>query len=175
MNGLDSYGMFTSIASGGKVSIADILAYNGLGQSMYFTLAITNSTPFTLGDINLNFDSKFNSFSGTLNDFNQSYSLMGIGIGADGTVYSSGNANTPVVAAYIVGVGSSINTSGQPFPDAAISWSSVCPYDTTVSYTSGSLSTSALITVIGVPEPSTIALSALGAFGLILASRKGIK
>ncbi|HTK32998.1 MAG TPA: PEP-CTERM sorting domain-containing protein [Candidatus Paceibacterota bacterium] len=169
-NNYSSFGQFNAIANGSTVNITNIFRSGSVGQSVYFTLAMTNSTPFTLSQVNMTSTDPYTSLSGSLGDFGVSYTGMGIGIGVDGTVYTSGNANTPVYAIYIIGLGRTIDITGQSVSDAQASWAAGCPFTTQTTFSLGSLTSSAQVTFVDpVPEPSTFALAGLGGLTILLA------
>ena len=167
-NGLTSYGSWQSIPNNGSVNISNIF-YGG----MYCALAVTSSIPFTLASIYSTQTSPFFSFAGTIGDDGFTYSLFGIGIAPDGTVYTSGNANTLVDAVFIVGYRYHINIGNSTLEQALQAWQSLTPFGYTVSYTENNLFSSGTVNFIDpVPEPSTIALSIFGGLIVLISLKK---
>lgn len=75
---------------------------------------------------------------------------MGIGIGTNGTIYTSGNAGSPVYAAYIVGVGETFDTSGS-LSNALAAWAPQCPFTATNTYSLTNTTNSAQISFFDTP------------------------
>lgn len=173
-NGLSSYGSWTSIPDGSSNNVSSIFHSGATGGCMYWALAVTNSVPFTLASIYSTQTSPFFSGAGTLGDDGLTYTMFGEGISSNGTLYTSGNADTLVNAAYIVGYGFVINISGTP-TQAAQEWSSSTPFSVTMSYTVGGQTASVTENFITpVPEPGTLALAMIGIgfWALVILTRK---
>lgn len=173
LHGLNSYGSWQSVPNGSVMHVTNIFSSTTGGGAIYHTLAVTSSVPFTLAGIYSSQWSPLFSFSGTMGDDGATYSLLGIGIGSDGTVYTSGNANTPVNAVYLIGYGYSIDITGQTLSQALNAWGPLTPFTEHVSYTVNGSSVEGFATfVTSVPEPSTTALCALGGIGLFALIRR---
>ena len=174
-NGLPAYGVWTSIPNGSSNNVSSIFYSGSSGARMYWAVAITNSVPFTLSSVYSTQTSPFFDFSGTLGDDGFTYSLFGEGVNSNGVVYTTGNADTLVSRAYLVGYSYSIGTSGSTPDQAAQAWSSSTPFAVTMTYTSGGLTTSTTQNFITpTPEPGTPALAAtgIGFWALVILIRK---
>ena len=170
-NNLESYGMFQAIPCGSSVSITNVLNVNGVGQSLRYSMTITDSVPFTLSGILYTLNDKFSSYSGKLGDYGISYSNFGEGVGVDGTIYNSGNAETPVVAIYAIGWGSGFDVSTPSFTDALKTWGPLLPDVETIQLQNGTTKASSSITyveVVPVPETSTNILMITGGIMVLL-------
>jgi hypothetical protein len=163
MNGLPSYGLYSSIANNSSINITNLFGTTTGGSSLFYTISITNSTPFTLSQIGISIDDKFASFSATLGQLGLSYTKMGVGIGTNGTIYTSGNANTPVYYVFLVGVGRGLDITGLTVSDAENQWLSDSPFTTSGSASLGSLTDwKQFIIIDPIPESPALAISRLG-------------
>ncbi len=166
LNGLSSYGLWQPIANGSSINVSNIFYSGSVGSAMYCTLAVTSSVPFTLAGIFSGQTSPFFAFSGTIGDDGFTYTKFGIGIDANGNTYTSGNANTPVNAVYIVGYNYAINIAGSTMQQASADWMQIAPngFSYAVDYTVNgtTISRNVNFTTTPVPEPSALAISILG-------------
>jgi hypothetical protein len=177
---------WTLIPYGGTLNISQVFTtYGNNGNILNCGVAITSTNTFTMGEIqwsqsDIGSWGQSNIGSGTFGGIGLTYDLFGVGINygpdgipgtADDIQYWSGNANTPVNAVYLVGIGEAFDTSGQSTANALQSWSVSCPLNVTTTYTLDGVTASTLNTYV-VPEPSTFALLAFGATSLIWLRKK---
>jgi hypothetical protein len=136
INGLPAYQSWTSIPNGSSVNVSNIFVSGNSGYAMYSALAVTSSVPFTLEQINFSSTAPFFDFSGPLGAYwgFTTYTLFGTGISSNGTVYTSGNGNTLVNAAYIIGPSYSYDMNGQSVTAALASAEGICPFPETDTY-----------------------------------------
>jgi hypothetical protein len=106
-NNLVSYRTWTAL-NYSTINITNLFGdvNNGGGNALAFGFYYTNATPFTLRSIGYSVSSPFGTQSnGLVNQFGIDYGGRGVGIGADGTVYTSGNADTLVAQIFLIGSG----------------------------------------------------------------------
>ena len=144
---------------------------------------------FTLNEIMWNSATPQSSVSGSFGDQGLTYDLFGIGIdyGADGifgtlddVYYSSGNANTPVNAVYVLGMASTIDIGDLSSSDAVLALSSLYPSTETVTYSLRDICASTTVnftanSIDTTPEPSTYLMFGLGIGALLFIQHKKIK
>jgi hypothetical protein len=150
------------VPNGAPVYIGDIYSSFGSGHALYYSLSVVG-TNTTLGALTLSVTSLGSTTTTTANEAGVTYSLEGVGIAPDGTLYRAGNANSPVTSFYIAGANSSVELGFIP-PEDAIKNES--PFWEHVSY-SGNWGEVSADTLYTVPEPS---VSAIGIAGLALFS-----
>ena len=165
MAGNPSTGAWTYIPNGSSISISQVFSYNGIGNCMNYGVAITSSTPFTMGQIQWSETGSFAPISGTFGGQGLTYDLFGVGINygpdgipgtADDIRYTTGNENTLVNAVYLLGMGPTFDMGGLSFNDALHAWAVSCPLNETYAYTVNGVSESGSITYVATPPDLSI-------------------
>lgn len=181
-----SAGSWNYIPAGSNVNISNIFSSSGIGNIINHGVSIVSpNQTFTLSEIMWSSVTPQSSVSGTFGDQGLTYDSFGIGIdfGADeifGTTddiyYSSGNANTPVNAVYVLGMGSTIDIGDLSTSDALLALAPSYPSTETISYTLRDVTASTTVNFVAgltetVPEPSTYIMLGLGISALLLIRR----
>jgi hypothetical protein len=122
--------------------------------------------PFTLAQITYSqsWQNGTATYTGTFGDDHTSFTMFGIGIGVDGQVYTSDNANTPIVAAYCRGYGYNYDAPGFSLTQALSIVSGQMPDTFGTEYYLNGVGTGSLINqmIAPVPEPSQMVLTFAG-------------
>jgi hypothetical protein len=166
VNDLQSYGSYSPLVNGSSTSMVNAFA-NAFhqGGNLDFTVGASSSTTFTLAEVGYNILSSLGGAdSGTLGGIGISYTGQGFGVTPNGTILSSGNANTPVNQAFFVIYGVSFNTGTETAQQAYNTWAPSMPDNESVTAIVNGVSASASQTLLAepVPEPSTLALLGSG-------------
>ena len=167
-NGLTSYGLWVGIPNGSSIDITNVFTSGANGQVLYFGFAFTNMAPFTLGGIMSTQTIGSIVYSGTLSNDGITYTSFGVGVGINGSVYTTGNANSLVNGVYGTGYSYAIGIDGQTIQQAALTWASSTPLIVGASYTINGQTILDQITLITpVPEPGSTKIILCGLGGLV--------
>jgi hypothetical protein len=160
--GATSFGSWNSLPNGSSLIISNTFVNSaGQGNALYFALGIQSTQAYTLAEIGYTISDPFASFTGTFGSQGLTYDGTGIGVNGS-TVYTSGNANTPVTAVYVTGISDSSSIGNATLQQAMAAWAPDLPFNVNITYTLNGVTASSQITYVA-PEPSTFALLALGA------------
>lgn len=136
-----------------------------LGNRVFFKYDATSSVPFNPFGFSYVLESPFftlgNSFNGS------SYNLKAVGVAQDGTVYTSGLMDSPVVRLTGIGVSYSIEVAGNNQAAIDSTLSSWSPFDLKATYSLNGSSSSATVH-FGVPEPSSLSIASIALIALAL-------
>lgn len=168
-------GNFSYFPSGSTLPLVSIFNNGTSGNTLRGALVITNSTPFTLAQIQrIHEDPVF----GSSTSYFSSYSNLGIGInnGEDGLlgtdddiIYAQNNVNTPVHAVYMIGVGTTISIGDASLEHALDSWGDYT-YRRLTYDINGDRRSSQIY--FAVPEPSVAGLLTISLIGLHLKKKR---
>ena len=182
-----SAGSWNYIPAGGNVNVSNIFSSSGIGNIINYGVSIVSPRQtFTLSEIMWSSATPQSSVSGTFGDQGLAYDSFGIGIDygadnifgtADDIYYSSGNADTPVNAVYLLGMGSTIDIGDLSASDALLALAPLYPSTETVSYSLRDVTASTTVNFLtssieATPEPSTYMMFGLGIGALLLIRNK---
>lgn len=153
----------------GSVAAATGLFATQVGNAHYFTYDISSSTPFNPFDVTFVIQSPFFNLNGSLNG--TSYNLKAVGYAADGTEYTTGLMENPVVRLKGIGVSYTIEVGGSGQSDIDNTLKNWEPFDLTATYFLNGFSKSSTVHV-GVPEPSSFSLIAVAVSYMFVRRKK---
>lgn len=173
--GTPQAGAWEYVPNGSTISLEKLFHRGAVGSGSRAGLVIDSLSPFTLSQLAATYeDPMFGQFSTSFS----SYSNFGVGINrgpdnilgtADDITYTSGNANSPVHAIRILGIGNTIEIGTSSIADALNTWSSVTHQKVTYSLFGNTCESQIGFSV---PEPSSIALVLLGLVSLHTLKKK---
>jgi hypothetical protein len=167
-NNLSSYGSWKELPDGDPLCVTNVFYSGDSGGRIYVVLSATNSSPFTLAQIGYLINSPIFSFSGTFGGDGRTYDTFGIGI-SNNVVYTSGNANTPVMAVYVVGYGSGIDISGTTVNDESNTWTHLTPMAITTTYYLSTTNTTSQVVLVTSPTiPISLQIRATNGNSLVV-------
>ena len=119
-------------------------------------------------------------YSGTIGADGITFTGFGIGIGTNGAVYTTGNANSPLSGVYVIGYGYAIGIEGQTIQQAALTYAPFTPMNVGAVYIlpDGQTIIDQITLITPVPEPNSAKIflegGGLGGLAFMIFKRRKI-